>query len=315
MQTKTLSTFLTLALCGSALAWQFNLASLGLTQKELETRAAGGLRDESSELQAPWLAPAGKTAAKAMSEADRAVAVQAIGAALKAFVTSEAFQKAHNESIRLGHKAVDHGIKVYSQEEMIQMALKPKPGVDPMADMQRQLGAQAALQLRSQPMESLKYMYEDSLKSWTRQAQTAKAPAAKAKAQKMMARALEIKPWMESKPEEFKKAYSVLFSMDNDGPDTEEALVAIANRGQFEEEQRAYNQYNWKVVLKKKLQVVVKEAATVDFAAQTTQVRGRTTFVNPAYERKSSLWKAMFRAGKAPTVAAAEFSKAWLKEL
>jgi len=99
------------------------------------------------------------------------------------------------------------------------------------------------------------------------------------------------------------------------GPGTEAELVALGNRGQFEEEQRAYDRYNWKGVLKKKLQNVITVAATVDFAAQTTDTAGRKKFVNPAYEKKNSLWKAMFRAGKAPTLAAAEFAKSWMKEL
>jgi hypothetical protein len=53
----------------------------------------------------------------------------------------------------------------------------------------------------------------------------------------------------------------------------------------------------------------------VDFAAQTVQQGNRVKFVNPAYERKGYLWKAMYRAGKAPTGAMAEFARAWLKEL
>ncbi|HEY3441901.1 MAG TPA: hypothetical protein VGK29_14155 [Paludibaculum sp.] len=315
MKSRNLVAFLTLALCGTALAWQFNISTLGLTQKDIETRVAGALRDGSSELQAPWLMPAGRKAALALSEADRAAAVQTIGAAIKTFVTSEAFQKSHAESIRLSHKAVDHGIKVYSQEEALKMAMNPKPGVDPMGDMQKQLMAQGVMQLRAMPIESLKAMFDDSLKSWTRKAQTATNPKTKARAQKMAARAQEIQPWITSKPDEFKKAYSVLYSMDNDGPETDEELVKLANKGKLEEEQRAFNEHNWKPVLKKKLEVVVKEAASVDFAAQTTEAGGRRKFVNPAYERKSGIWKAMFRAGKAPTTAAVEFSKAWLKEL
>ncbi len=315
MKIKTLIAFLTLGAGGLALAWQFDPSRLALTQKDLETRVSGGLRDESSELQVPWLTPQTAKAAKALSEADRAQAVQALGTAMKAFVTSEAFQKAHAESIRLGHKAVDHGIQAYTQEEMVQMAMKPKPGVDPIADMQKKMMAQGTMQLRSMPFDAMKMMYEDSLKSWTRKAQTASNPAAKAKAQKLAARAQEIQPWITSKPEEFKKAYTLLYSIDNDGPGTEEELVKLANQGKLEEEQRAYNTYGWKPVLRKKLQALVKEAATVDFAAQTTEAAGRKKLVNPAYEKKSAVWKAMFRAGQAPTVAASEFAKAWLKEL
>lgn len=313
MQTRYLS--LILAAAGSAFAWQFNIATLGLTQKDVETRVTGALRDSSSGVQVPWLSATGRKAALALSEADRAAAVQSIGAAIKTFVTSDAFQKAHSESIRLAHKAVDHGIKVYSQEEILKMAMNPKPGVDPMGDMQKQMMAQAALDMRAMPVEAMKSMFDDSLKSWTRKAQTATNPKTKAKAQKMAARAQEIQPWATSKPEEFKKAFTVLYSMDNDGPETEEELVQLANKSKLEQEQRAFNEHNWKPVLKKKLEYLVKEAATVDFAAQTTEAGGRRKFVNPAYERKSSLWKAMFRAGKAPATAVAEFSKAWLKEL
>ena len=306
---------LTLALCGSAVAWDFDLATLGLTPKELENRARNGLREASGDIDVPPMSPNYKQAAKALSEADRAAVVQAIGAALKAIVSSEAFQKAHNEGIKASYKAVDHGIKVYTEEEMIKMAMNPKPGVNPIEDMQRQLGAKAALSLRTQPTASVKMMFEDSLKTWTRNASTASSPKAKAKAQTMVTRAKEIQPWIESKPDEFKNAYSVLFSMDNDGPGTEAELVALGNRGQFEEEQRAYDRYNWKGVLKKKLQNVITVAATVDFAAQTTDTAGRKKFVNPAYEKKNNLWKAMFRAGKAPTLAASEFAKSWMKEL
>lgn len=87
------------------------------------------------------------------------------------------------------------------------------------------------------------------------------------------------------------------------------------NRMQQEQEQEAWDKHSLKAVLRSKLPTVVKEAASVDFAAQTVQQGNRTRFANPAYEKKSSVWKAMYRAGKAPTVAALEFARGWLKEL
>jgi hypothetical protein len=45
-----------------------------------------------------------------------------------------------------------------------------------------------------------------------------------------------------------------------------------------------------------------------------TVAAGRTKkLANPAYEKKSDLWKAMFRAGKAPTLATSDMAKARLK--
>lgn len=315
MQLRTLPAFLTLAICGTALAWQFDLSTLGLTPKDIDARVSGGLRDESSELQVPWLSQNAIKVARGLSEADRVAAVNAIGAAMKALVNTPAFQKAHDESVKLGHKGVNHGIKVQSQEEMMQAMRTGKPGVDPIAEMQKQMMAQTVLQLRGNPLSSLQAMHGDSLKSWTRQAQTSTNPKYKAKYQKLAAKAAEIQPLIASNPEQFKKEYTVLYSIDNDGPATDEEIVLLANKGKLEEEQRNYNKYNWKTVLKKKLQTLIAQAATVDFAAPTTEVGGKKKFVNPAFERKSALWKAMYRAGKAPTTAAAEFSKAWLKEL
>ena len=39
----------------------------------------------------------------------------------------------------------------------------------------------------------------------------------------------------------------------------------------------------------------------MDYAAATVQKSGVRVFVNPAYEKKSRTWKAMYRAGKLPT--------------
>ena len=306
---------ITALLCGSAVALQFDMSVLGLTQKDLETRARYGLQDETPTFPTPQLSGKARDAARGMSEQDRVAAVRAVGAAMKAIVTSEAFQKAHNEQIKLAHKAVDHGIKVKSQEDVLAAMMKPVPGQDPMKDMQMQLLAQMTMELRKNPVSTLKMMFDDDLKSWTRQAKTASSPKVKAKSQKLMTRATEIQPWIESKPEDFKKAYTLLRCIDNDGPETEEALIALANRGQIESEQREYDKYNWKGLLKKKLNNLVSEAATVDFAAQTVAAGSRKKFVNPAYEKKSDLWKAMFRAGKAPTLAASDMAKVWLKEL
>ena len=80
-------------------------------------------------------------------------------------------------------------------------------------------------------------------------------------------------------------------------------------------EQNAWDEYNLKVVLKKKLTALAAEASTVDFTAQLKDEAGRKVFVNPDHERRSYLWKAMYRAGKAPTAAVLEIANTWLKEL
>ena len=76
-----------------------------------------------------------------------------------------------------------------------------------------------------------------------------------------------------------------------------------------------WDQHNLRGALKRVLTQVVAEAPTVDYAAKTVQKSGSEVFVNPAYEKKSVIWKAMFRAGKGPSAAGVEVARAWLKEL
>jgi len=152
------------------------------------------------------------------------------------------------------------------------------------------------------------------LSGWERQSKSRNAKA-QAKGQKLYTRAKALQPLIASDPEKFKKGYVVLKSIDMGGPDNEAELVAGGNKAQQEQEQTNWDKYNLRAVLKPKLSAIVAEASTVDFAAQTVRQGDKLKFVNPAYERKSDVWKAMYRAGKAPTATALEFARAWLKEL
>ena len=67
------------------------------------------------------------------------------------------------------------------------------------------------------------------------------------------------------------------------------------------------------LVVKRRLQEYLALAATVDFSAQLTGTGKRQKFVNPAYEKKSLKWKAIFRAGKDVNAAVTAFVKEWLK--
>jgi len=77
----------------------------------------------------------------------------------------------------------------------------------------------------------------------------------------------------------------------------------------------AKDDHNLKAVLKKQLTAFVALVPTVDFAAATAHKGGTTRFVKPAYESKGAVWKACFRAGKGPAMAALQIAQAWLKEL
>jgi hypothetical protein len=226
---------------------------------------------------------------------------------------SAPFQKAHADHIQSTYKAVNHGIQVKSMEQLAADAAGGRNMEAAYSSMMKQAAVGMVKGLRSMPIDSAKQAFEEDLKSWTRQA--ASKSSSRALWQKLAARAKEIAPLASSQPEEFKKEYSLLKSLEMGGPGTEAELFSIANSAQHQQQQLAWNQFNLKDLVKRNLTAFVATAATVDFTAKTAQVGTQTKFVNPAYEKKSNLWKALFRAGQAPVAAAVDLAKAWLKEL
>ena len=66
-------------------------------------------------------------------------------------------------------------------------------------------------------------------------------------------------------------------------------------------------------LVKKRLQEYLSLVATVDFNATLSASEGRKQFTNPAYEKKSLKWKALYRAGKEVNDVVTAFVKEWMK--
>ncbi len=295
------------------MAWQGLMGGLGIKPGDLQAQAERATRAYAeTRLTIPWFNQQTRQAAKALSEQQRAAAVREIGLAVKGLVVSKSFMDAHAAYIKQQHKAVDHGIKVKSPEEKYkEMAAGGDAAID---EATKQAAAQMAQMLLMLPVGQIKPMFESDLSDWERQSKSNR-PKTKAKGEKLYTRAKAIQPLIASDPEKFKKGYVVLKSIDMGGPDNEAELQAGGNKAQQEAEQTNWDKYNLRAVLKPKLSVLVAEAATVDFAAQTVRRGDKLKFVNPDYERKSDIWKALYRAGKAPAAALLEFARAWMKEL
>jgi hypothetical protein len=285
--------------------WQSALATLGINQQLLEnTIPAFDVGIPSTTV----------AAAKLMTPDQRTAAVREICAALRAIAGTDAFQKSYAAKIKKEYNAVDHGLN-----------LDPAAAYGGdleklMANAQYQAAVQVAMMFRSFPNEAIKQAFNDNLEKWTEDAKDRDLePEERARAQKALTQAKAIAPLMQSNPEAFKKAYSLLKSEEMGGPTTEAALTGAANTSEADlkkqSEQSQWNQHNFKVVLKKQLTGLVATAATVDFNAQTKKEAGRDVFVNPAYEGKSGEWKLMYRVGRGPVTAAADFANAWIPQL
>lgn len=69
-------------------------------------------------------------------------------------------------------------------------------------------------------------------------------------------------------------------------------------------------------LVKEWLTLYLEKSQDIDFNAQlATNNYGKQVFAKAEYERKESLWKLLFRAGKESTEASRKFAQAWLSEL
>lgn len=288
-----------------------DVSVLPVRQSAIEVlRGDDGPRDNGDWNQLPSIPAAATAAAYALSDSAQVTLVETVGAALKTFVMSAAFQAEHQASIKSEHQAVDHGLKgVVGFAE----ALKKNDLKSIEAIQLREVVAMGVDQVRTVPPEFLKQALADDLSGWKKHAANVKLRD-RAKYQKLVARA-EALDALPAKDERFLMAYAVIKSVDNEGPDTEEAVLAIHKRVHAEKEQAAWDSHNLKGRLKQNLTAFVTIASKVNFNAPTVEKSGKTMFVNAADERQGAMWKACFRAGEAPTAAALKLAKAWLLEL
>ena len=293
-------------------AWQSGMASIGVTEAGLQSQFERATRQKGDGLMLSILPPKALVAAKALSEPMQVALMKELATAAKTIMMSPAFQSAHEAFIAKEYKAVNHGIKVKTAEQSL-AGLNTKAGAAEFElKMKRDMAAiyvQMAMQTK---IPDLVMMLDEGIKDWTKQAAK---PKPNPKYAKLLKQAEAIKPLSVSDPDKFRRGYAVLRSTEADGLDTEAALFGAQASSAKDEEQLAWDEHNLRGALKRVLTQVVAEAPTVDYAAKTVQKSGSAVFVNPAYEKKSVVWKAMFRAGKGPATAGVEVARAWLKEL
>lgn len=297
-----------------AFGWQSAIATLGLNDNVL--------KDTLLRVSAPRVPAASLAAARLMTPDQRNAAVREICAAMKALAGTDVFQRAYAEFIKQEYDAVDHGLKQEAPSATGEVDIEKM-----LQNAQFQTAVQMAMMFRDFPTEALQSAFEQNMQEWEEAIKNRDTdPEERASAQKKLAEAKALAPLLESDPEKFKKTYSLLKSAEIGGPSTEAGLIAAADAMKGDDRKRAedqrkrteqsrWDQYNFRSFLKKRLTDLVAAAATVDFDAQTQKVNGRDVFVNPAYERQSGEWKLMYRAGRGPVTAAADFAKVWLREL
>jgi hypothetical protein len=295
-------------------SWQGGMAAIDVTEPALQSQIERATRQKGDGLTLSMLGAKQLAAAKALSEPLQVALMKELGAAAKAIVMAPAFLAAHEAYLAKEYKAANHGLTVKDVEKTVNSGQATE--ADLMLAVQRQMATVYVNMAMNTKIQDLKMMFDVSVADWTKTANRPKRSAKeKAKDAKLVAGAEAIKDLSGTEPEKFRRGFAVLLSTAADGPDTEAALFGAEARGKQEDEQLMWDKHNLRGAVKRLLAQAVAEAPTVDFAAKTELKDGVFVFVNPAYEKKSATWKAMYRAGKAPAAAGVEIARAWLKEL
>ena len=279
-------------------------SSIQVLRDRISTRENGDWQ------QLPYIPAAATAAAYGLNDSARVTLVETLGAALKAFVMSAAYVTEHDAYVKGERKGVDHGLKgVVTMEE----ALKKQ---DLKRSKRSRRGMMVGIivdQVNTMPGDMMKADLVENLPKWKQRAADPKN-SGRAKYQKMVAKGESIQALPPS-DEKFKRGYAVIKSIDEGGPDTEDAVYALHARAKQEQEQAAYDEYSLKGQLKQELTNFIAIASKVNFNAPTVEKNKQTKFVNTTDEKQGAIWKACFRAGQPSTAAALKLAKAWLSEL
>lgn len=258
----------------------------------------------------PFFNPATVAAMKLLDNNGRVALVQKTAPTIKALVQSETFAKAHAEYIKSNFNAVDHGIVAKDLETMF----KTGDTAGAEAYRQRQMAMNIVDQVEQQSAADIQRTLGVFLPMWKQSAQQSTG-ANKAKYERMVKDGEALAAAGTGDVVKMRRSFAVLMSLNADGIGDEAKLYAMREEAKKEVQQIAWNQYNLNAVVKKQLTTFVTECGTVDFTAKTEVKNNRDKFVNAAYERKSDIWKACYRAGQPATNAARQFAQGWLKEL
>lgn len=254
----------------------------------------------------------------AMNDAARAALVRDCGAAAKAFVMSAAFQVGYDAYIKGAYRAVNHGIQVSTAEADLEAAIKKGDRVA-MREADRRLTRERYREGVLQRLPSLANYDAGTIKTMaavdkgqmdSSGASTTAEKEAVAKAKAMVDEAVQLASTDIAKARETYKAAMLLSA----GVQNEGQTEAAAD-SKLMEEQRRYEERRLQPNLKKALLAFAVLAKSVDFQAATVMKGGKRVFVNPAYERKSDVWKMLYRLGPGGTNAAIRIAQQWAAEL
>ena len=305
-QKHTVLTVVVLVCAGIATAWQSPLSAVGWTNERVASIAETFFTNSSYVLpQNGSMSPAIKQRWIGRSPVERAQAIRDLALHAKRYVQTPAFEKLYDGWIQSHYRAVNHGIQINRNAPMTveQGNTTMSAAAAEMAKAYEQLPADALRMILTQDIDSVKNGASDQDK-------------------RMLARYRRVESLVSSNLPEARKQYAIAKSMQMLGQPDESQVQAKLAEGmktgvelKRQEEQRAYDDHNLKVELRRRLTGFITLAESIDFAAPTQRLAGKMVFTNRELEGKPHDWKLLYRLGKDPTMAAVAVAKQWLREL
>ncbi|MCL4796281.1 MAG: hypothetical protein KJZ84_17095 [Bryobacteraceae bacterium] len=270
-------------------------------------------------LRVPSVPTAVAASFRALGETERATLVRELGLAAKTLVMSPTFLTAYTAYLKDAHNAVDHGLKIEDHAKTLEAALKSgntdameAASNKMMRDNFRRQVEERLPEIAKFTQQQIEIMAEvDAGMADMAMPTTAAEKASVAKAKAMLA---ESRKLASSDLAKARETYGAALKLAA-GLKSEADAAAGRDLAARQDQQRNYDRLALKPNLKRGLEDFLTLARGVNFNAPTTQKGGKTVFVNSADERRSELWKMLYRVGPAGCAAAVSVAQGWLKEL
>jgi hypothetical protein len=287
------------------------VTDLGLTTEQVKETAFTNV--SSDQLVAPYSQKV-RQLANNIPASSRVSAVQAMGAVVRSYVSSNDFKTRYQDWLKNKYSISD---------EQTKEAAKTKS--TSMNEVQSAYNQQAAMVQNAysqMPPATLAIMIQSQIKMLQQELSEADGADKTAKMQELT-ELKRLQALSKTKPDEFKKQYVANFdkmlhnarakNMSKVEDDLTKSKQDAENYQKRLAEYKAASNLN--SVLKQRLNDFIVLTGTVDFDAQLTKRGYKMEFVNPEYRNQSNNWKLLFRMGKDPVMAARSFAQNWVKEL
>lgn len=311
--------------CLAVSVWAFQnaYADAKLTQKDFDAEVQRYVESavllDPGDFRMPSASGATRQAVLAMTDATRGTLVRQLGQAAKTLVMSQAFGSAYETYIKTTHNAMNHGISVLDSTAEMNKAVA-KGDLDAIEAATNKVMREAFIkgvidrlpQVDSWDRNTLEMMagIEPDLLD-TSMPSTAAEKANVARAKTLLGDAKKQAATDLPKARTTYKSALMLVA----GVQSQAQVASGTSDAQKREQQANYNRLALKPALKARLQAFVTLAKSVNFAAPTQMKNGKKVFVNAADERRSEMWKLLYRLGAGGTNAAVAVAQGWIAEL